>query len=65
MARLPEGKQHIYPGVYYTLKPVPGSMNLQMELNIRWHGYIFLWFLGVWKTVKGKVVKIRGNHTKP
>jgi hypothetical protein len=42
VARLPEGKQSVYPGVYYTMRPTNKGLTIEVVWTIKWYGYIFL-----------------------
>lgn len=45
MARLPEGKQRVCFGCYYTMSPANKGLAINMSLTIRWYGIPFL----MWK----------------
>lgn len=53
MARLPEGKQRFYPGVYYTMRPANNDSGLaiDIELHVKWYGYITLFVIGLWNRI--------------
>jgi hypothetical protein len=42
MARLPEGKQHLAFGYYYTMEPGKKFPDVKVRLSIKWYAWPFL-----------------------